>query len=197
MALTRSALQARRKVLDKQIAEHEAAIGVLRQQLADLDAAERVMEFLGSSDTVFEPVAQISEKPAVQVVKNSTWRSTHPNRGGKGKFRNRPDGSPSNAQIIMDALNYAFECGLIGFEPSDIVKYVQRRISPDYAVKAIPPTCWMMMKEGKIAKYGDLYGLLGQNSEQEEKSETQKSAERTRRLEILDEIQPLKPTEGL
>lgn len=147
-----SLIQARRKRLRAEIAEHEAAIEKLRDEDNELTVAERV--FARLSGEIIEPDLNAT------AIEDET-DATPAGRSAK------PSGIPKMPEMIREALAHAHELGSPGLEPSGIVSFIQGRWWPGIPAISVGPIAWRMWKRGELVKEGNRYALPNHSSKEE------------------------------
>lgn len=133
-------IQIRRREVDAEITRLEARLADMRNELADLDTAERVLSRLsGAKRSETRP----ADKPKPTVVPPETSYE------------------PPLTEKIFTVLTEAYRRGLKGLEPSGIYDAI---IAKDWTASkdAVRTTTWRLWNEDRLAKVPDtrLYSVL-------------------------------------
>ena len=135
IAKRRREIEAEIERLAAQIGACQTAILVWRDQLTDLDVAERVWTHL-------EP----------QLIEATPAEAATANR--------KPAGIPSVPHMIIAALHDAKRRGLPGLEPKEMASFIAERWWADVTINDVGPIAWRMWKkQGVLQKTGSLYGM--------------------------------------
>lgn len=168
-AISRDDIRRQREALEIERAQLEKRVEAIKGEIEDLVATERVFDRIGKAQDA-QPAAQAEE----------------PVKRGR-RASKRPEGVPSNADMIVGALRAARERGARGLVASELMDVVRDLYWPEVPYSSIIPTASRLVKEARIAKEGELYMPAGneENSEGEALNE-----------EALNENAPLDRSSG-
>lgn len=113
----------------------------LRQELEELDIADRVMSRLGGED--FGNIG-VQAKSILGIAYN------------------KPANIPTMPEMIVEALSRP-QALPIGMEPRDILKFIADNYWPEVRSELVGPIVWRMWKRGELVKDGSLYSLPQKN----------------------------------
>jgi hypothetical protein len=146
---TLSIIRDKKRRLSRQIERGEETIARLRAQVADFEAAERVLIALGDSPE--------EEEEAIVHVTNGAAQS----KTAKGR---KPAGLPAISAMIMQVLEKAREEGRGGLAPNELLAFVQEQYWPDAQPSDVGSTAWRMWKAERLVKPDEkssIYSLPG------------------------------------
>jgi hypothetical protein len=126
-------IRKRRADIQEVIADLGARIDRLREELAELEVAERVMSRLGSEERSDEQ----TEDESATI--------------------NKPSGIPTMPEMILEALRS--DTAIFGLEPKALVKFIADKWWPDVRPELVGPIAWRMWKRGDLVKEGTHYCL--------------------------------------
>lgn len=133
---TLSIIRDKKRHLSRQIERCEETLARLRVQVADFEAAERVLIALGNNQ---------EEEEAIAHVTNGAGQS----QAAKGR---KPVGLPSVSAMIMQALEKAIEEGRTGLAPTELLSFVQKHYWQDAQPSDVGSTAWRMWKAERLVK---------------------------------------------
>jgi hypothetical protein len=114
----------------------------LQSEIADYDAAERVLLALGARETTASLLAV--DAPAAARA--------HETR--------KPPKLPPVSDMIIEALSFGEKEGYDRLSTRDLLDYVRHTYWPDAKPNDVISTAWRMWKHGKLQKDGKTYSLL-------------------------------------
>jgi hypothetical protein len=141
-----SIIRDKKQTLARQIDRHEEMLAKLRTQLADFEAAERVLIALGDD----------GEEAANHGSNGSGQNHVSENR--------KPSGLRPVPEMIMDALEKARSDGRLGLTPTELLSFVREHYWPDAQPNDVGSTAWRMWKAGRLVKPDEkssIYSLPG------------------------------------
>lgn len=137
-------IASRRRQIEAELALLSEQMEPLRAELADLEAAERVLSRLSvasgnQASPTIRPPAAAQPAPHMDATK--------------------PPGTPTITNMIVEALVDAKQRGRVGLEPKGMTEYIQAKWWPNVPGVAISPIAWRMWKRGMLEKEDTLYKL--------------------------------------
>jgi len=138
-----SIIREKRQSLADKIAAREEELARLQKELADFEAAERVLISIGEDNSrAHERLANGTPSPSIR-----------PSDGRK------PRGLPTVPEMIIKALEAALNNGQQGLSSPEILAYVRQNIWQDARPNDVISTAWRMWKHDKLRKDGKIYNL--------------------------------------
>lgn len=139
----------RRADIQGVIADLTSRIDALRQELDELDVAERVLTRLGGAEqgAVTGASATAFLGPAAERLLD------------EAPVVSKPPGIPTMPEMILEALASV----LNGLEPRDIMAYIAGKYWPEVRSELVGPIAWRMWKRGDLVKDGPRYKLPQKN----------------------------------
>jgi hypothetical protein len=151
-----TAIAARRADIDERITHLREQIASLEVRRGELEIAERVLREIAGTNPATEYVS--SRAPAHRPFVGAVPSEQRPRRIVSPK----PPGLPSIPKMIIEALEYARDNGLRGFEPNEVLQFIKKKYWPEASSAYVGPTMWKMWKtENKLEREETLYLLPG------------------------------------
>ena len=145
---TLSLIRDKKRTAARQIERCEETLARLQAQLADFEAAERVLIAIGTGQQ--EEAVSNSETGADQDFVPAESR--------------KPTGLRPVPEMIIDALEKGQAEGRRGLTPAELLSFIRDRYWPDAKSNDVGSTAWRMWKDGRLVKpdkNSPIYSLPG------------------------------------